>query len=172
MTAGNSSKRKLNKRTKLIYGEGDNDQTWLSYLKSLFAKNQSGIKIDNGSGGSPDSVLEKMMKRREFYEYAEKYALLDSDRKEIDIAKGIAEKNGIILIVSEGCLEFELLKIYGIPKMTLKRLKSNSNNAKSEFKKICRHNPDNYKKIFPKELLIGEYKKGNNWIKELIDVFE
>lgn len=165
-------KRRTQRNTILVYGEGSDDMAWIKYIKSLFAREKSGIKIDEGGGGSPVEVLEKMMKRREFLEYDKRYALVDSDRPEIDKARQFAKENRIDLMISRGCLEFELLSICGASKKVLNRAKIKSENAKVEFKKKCKHTEKDYSKAFPKNKLMAERLKGNEWLDRLISIFE
>lgn len=164
-------KRRAQIQTTMAYGEGSNDETWLIYIKELYAKGKRGIKIKNGGGGSPESVIIRMTKNIAFSEYERKFALIDSDRGHIDEARNLAKKNGITLIVSNQCLEVELLKIKNVSKSVRKIISTNSKEAKKEFLRRCSHNQDNYRKVFPKKVLNSERKK-SKWLDSIIRIFE
>ncbi len=165
-------KREVISTTILLCGEGSNDEAWLKYLKSIFATRNCRVKICNGGGGSPTSIIRKMTHREEFNYYTHRYVLIDSDRPETEEALIKARKNNIAVIISEQCLEVELLKLCNVTGNVLKRVKEDSKKAKEEFAKIGKHDSKSYSKLFPKTLLLTERKKGNKWLDELIGVFE
>ncbi len=164
------------RKTTLMYGEGSDDQCWLNYLKSLFAKEKT-VKIKNGGGGSPDSVIKRMVGDISFNDYDGKIALLDTDRPEFIEAKNLANEHSITLIPSNGCIELELLELLRIiyPKKVsgaaLKRARVNSHQAKAEFKKVCEHSPNAYAKFFTNETLI-EARSSSTWLDMLLAALE
>lgn len=172
----NIQRRKTVRRTTLIYGEGSDDKCWLDYLKEIFAKNKT-IKIKNGGGGSPDSVIEKMINDTGFRDYDARVALLDTDRPEFNIAEKLALDNDIHLIPSNGCIELELLTLMHIayPKAvssaTLKRARTSSKQAKTEFKKVCRHDTKVYIRIFPKNVL-EDIRSKSSWLDTILTKLE
>jgi hypothetical protein len=59
MSRSNPYKRKKRKakETILIYGEGVSEKVFLEYLKSLYIPDHVSIKVRNGKGGSPVSIV-------------------------------------------------------------------------------------------------------------------
>jgi len=76
------------------------------------------------------------------------------------------------LIVSDQCLEFELLKIIGMTASVSKRCRGDSSAAKREFHKKCKCPRNDYPKLFPKEKIIECRKRGNTWLDSLLNIFE
>lgn len=164
-------KVRLIKNNTLFAGEGSDDVKFLNHIKTLYMIKGKRIKIVNGTGGSPISVIEKMVKRPEFFDYERKYALLDDDREEITEAIEYAEKVGVNIITSETCLEFEQLRLLGVRNKIMNRIKRNSKLAKEEFHKYMSGHSYDFDKIFPYDLLDNE-RQNNAWLDKIIRVFE
>lgn len=169
-------KQRSVRRTTLIYGEGSDDKCFLEYLKGLYAREKT-IKIKNGGGGSPTSVIEKMTNTVDFGSYDAKIALIDTDRPEFDKAEKLAIERGINIVPSEGCIELEMLKLINIISSgklssgALKRAHASSQQAKIEFGKVCKHDTKVYAKLFPKRVLEIARAK-SKWLNSLITVLE
>lgn len=164
------------KQTRLVYGEGGDDGSWLKYLKSLLCWRSSNfvVKVKNGSGGSPVEVINDMTKLVEFSQYTSKYAVFDGDRAETEAAIRQATQCGINVIVSTGCLEEELLRIAG------KKLKVSSSRGtnidtrliKEQFISECgKHNEYCCAKHFPLGVL-EKKRSGSEWLDQIMKIFE
>ena len=162
------------------YGEGSADKNWLKYLKKLYIDRGKGIVyIDGDSGGSPKSVIEEMSRQPSFDAYPKKVVVVDDDRGESEMmeAERYIKSNDleVKIIVSECCLEYELLKISGcLDDNGLSKLK---NKASSEIKKIYKekcggYSKEDFAKHFPKNKL-DEARKTSPWLDGIIkNVFE
>ncbi len=113
MSRSNPYKRKKRKakETILIYGEGVSEKIFLEYLKSLYIPDGVAIKIRNGKGGSPASIVLDAI--NEWGAFDKKIVVLDNDKskKEINSAELLANKNKIKIIKNNPCLEATLLAI-------------------------------------------------------------
>ena len=165
-------KQRLVRKTALVYGEGSDDKCWLNYLKQLFVGEKT-IKILSGGGGSPNSVILRMTNHFGFRDYTVKIALLDTDRKEFNIATDLASQHAIKIIPSNGCLELEMLELghiihpQKISSASLKRARISSQQAKSEFEKVCKHDDKSYAKLFPKDVL-NEARSKSKWLNTIL----
>lgn len=155
----------------LAYGEGSDDEEFLRYIKRTYAQHKT-VKFDNGHGGSPTEVVATMLRRNDFSAYGSKIVLFDDDRPETKEAISNAKEKQILPVVSQQCIEYELLKIIGANKKALSRAKTSSQNAKKEFAKYgCEHTQESYAKNFPKDQL-DKTRKTNNWLNAIIEFFE
>lgn len=163
------------KESRLVYGEGSDDGSWLKYIKSLLYRRNCGftVKVKNGEGGSPVEVVCSMIKLTEFNQYDVRYALFDDDRKEVAEAIELAQEHDIIPLISHGCLEAELLTIIG-KSAVISRLKTSINTGaiKKKFKKECGgHNEYDYARHFPRQLL-DQVRGNNEWLDKIMQLFE
>lgn len=164
------------KQTRLVYGEGGDDGSWLKYLKSLLCRRSSNfvVKVKNGSGGSPVEVINDMTKLVEFSQYTSKYAVFDGDRAETEAAIRQATQCGINVIVSTGCLEEELLIIAGKRSRvsSTRRTSLDTRLIKKQFIVECGgHNERGYAMHFPLELL-EQKRSDSEWLDSLMKLFE
>ncbi|HBI17100.1 MAG: hypothetical protein UR60_C0021G0020 [Candidatus Moranbacteria bacterium GW2011_GWF2_34_56] len=158
-----NKKWKKQKRTILFYGEGADEDVFLRYLNTIYGKHNINlrIKIKNGSGGAPDMVVKKAINY--YGDFDARVVIIDTDRPKIEIeaARKMAKDSGVFLIENNPCLEALLLRILNVGKI-IKNKKSEY--YKKEFEKghICerkRCNVDEYKKIFPKNILDNKRKE-------------
>ena len=148
-------KRKAQK-TLLFVGEGPTEKAFLDYLKELYHQRWSGISIKNKSadGGSPDDIIRKAVKWVQFESYDNGCVLLDADIPIPEPSRKKASQKGINLYIPSPCIEGLFLKILG----DFSHINPDTQSCKSEFhRKYLTEDEatekDNYRKIFPKELL-------------------
>jgi len=164
-------KRREAKKTALLYCEGIDEKTFLSYLKMLFAKD-SGVfvTIKENHGGEANGVLNGVLKQ-DLRDWT--VCMYDIDTGfDVDLKREVEEK-GILCLENDPCLEVFLLNI-----LETKNYLHYKNQKSGDCKKIFetkylsnkkRKDKSNYKKIFPKELLIKRAKDIKN-LKTLIDL--
>lgn len=149
-------RKRVLKKTFLIYCEGLEEEIFVKHLKTLFTSAKANIKIQKGKGGSADQIVDQTTKVLGSFNL--RVVILDNDRaeKEIKKAKHLAKKNGILLIINDPCLEATLLTI--LDDLKKPSLSNPSQTHKKYFESYYiaankRANPRQYEKIFPKELL-------------------
>lgn len=114
-------------------GEGKGEYIFLQYLKSIYDKRYSNVKIERPvklSGGSPLKVVEDAigtLKHR--YNWSKDMEcsvviLVDNDRDEIRQARQLAKQNKFILLENNPNLEATLYSILG-KKFSKKQIKDN-----------------------------------------------
>jgi len=100
--------------------------------------------------------------------FDQKYIWVDTDREEINEARDLAEKTGIILFENIPCLEWEILKIYDKNKRIT--------NYKSAFVKkypnenLCEEKT--YSKLFPKKIIYQIKNNKNCLLSRIIELIE
>lgn len=150
-------KRRAASQILLMYGEGLEDETFLKYLKSIYHSRDTGtsIKIYNGRGGNPSSVIIRAV--HEPGGYSHRIVVLDNDKgaSEMQQARQEAISRSIDLIENTPCLEAILLAILNDGKNYSDK---QSSWCKSEFESNYldekkRTEINEYGKIFPKMLL-------------------
>jgi len=149
-------KRRVAGRTLLVCGEGLNEEIFLKYLRSLYARDSGvGVTIRNGKGGNAVNIV--IGAANNFGDFDKRVVVLDNDRgdEEMRLAKEEATNRGIEMIENTPCLEAILLAI-------LNGGKSYGNKQTSWCKKQFqlkymekkkRTELSEYGKIFPKKLL-------------------
>ncbi len=168
MSRSNPYKKKHRKakKTILIYGEGLGEEIFLKYLRLLY-NYESGVSviIRNGKGGNPKSIVVNAINELGYFE--RRIVVLDNDKGEQEIKEAFKEckKNNVEILLNTPCLEATLLCILNPNKIFETK---NSSWLKKEFEKKYmsrkkRIELDEYKNIFPKELLDNQKEK----VKEL-----
>ncbi len=101
--------------TALMFGEGKEDQVFLSHLVTLYAAGKNSTRpkltVRKGRGGSADGIVQDA--RKVPGNFNRRLVKLDQDKSqgEIDEAIRIAEHYHIQLVFSKPCLEGMLLSI-------------------------------------------------------------
>lgn len=148
-------KRRQASQTLLIFGEGLGEEMFLKHLKSLYSRDSDvAVTIRKGRGGTAYGIVIDADKVPGAFD--RKVVVLDNDKGkgEMDKARTEAVKRKIELIENTPCLEYILLSV-----LEDKNIKGkNSSQCKKEFEeryinKKKRNEPEEYAKIFPKELL-------------------
>ena len=154
-------KRRRASRTLLVFGEGFGEEMFLKHLKSIYLCRDSGIsiKICKGRGGTPHDIIIDAYRTPGAFD--RKIVILDNDRTKTEITKARQEarRRNIELIENIPCLEFLLVSI-----LDEKPSEKSSGWCKGEFEskylnKKKRGEPNEYKKLFPKELLDAKRSK-------------
>ena len=106
------ARRKRQKKiTVLIVGEGKSDAVFLNHMKPLYAHSSFSVKIVAANGGSPDSVVQRVVNEGD---YDRKFILIDEDIKvPQQCSKRCKSKNIKIIICSPQCLEGMILELLG-----------------------------------------------------------
>ena len=164
-------KKRVAKRTILIYGEGLSEEVFLKLLKSVYSSdNNTYIKIRHGKGGSPLDIVNDTIKELGYFD--KRVVMLDDDRKEIEKAVIKAKKYDIEVFRNQPCLEATLLLIL---QDKIQNIKSSSCFKKEfESKYICKkkkYEISEYIKIFHKSL-IEKARKKNEELNNLISIIE
>lgn len=119
----------------LLFGEGKADAIFLRHLANIMIDRNKGVtfRIGHGQGGSPEQVIERMIKKELFSaEYDRTLLLLDSDRPVTEAGLAILSKRSITLVRSTPCcLEGMLLTILDDPPPNRER--QLAKNWKSKF---------------------------------------
>jgi hypothetical protein len=159
------------KKTIFIGTEGDDDKIVIDHLKSLYQPELFSCKVRSMGGGSPVVTVNKTFQQASLGDYEIVYAIVDSDREELEEARLLAEKKHIILLCSEPhCLEGFILTLLNLGKIKLKNTKDCEEKLEGEFGKngIC---TDILEKRLPKKHL----EKCRHKIKaldNLLNIFE
>lgn len=103
----------------LLFGEGKADAVFLSHLAATLIGRKRGVtwRVSYGQGGSPQQVIQRMIKK-ELYSatFDDCLLLLDSDRPVTQAAYRLLEEHKITLVSSAPhCLEGLLLTILDDP---------------------------------------------------------
>lgn len=155
-------KRRHASKTLLLFGEGFNEEMFLKYLRSQYTRDRGiAVTIKKGKGGTADGIVIEAAKMPGAFD--RKIVILDNDKPktEMEKARREAKNRNIELIENTPCLEFLLLSIMNSEK---KPTGKNSVWCKNEFeskylKKQKRGEPDEYAKLFPKDLLDKQRSK-------------
>lgn len=101
------------KTTVLAVGEGENDASFLEYLKSLYVVRGCGthVKVDHAYGGSPETIVREAIKKMTRAEYDRAFLLLDTDTAWPQSATQAAREKSLTLVGSVPCLEGMILEI-------------------------------------------------------------
>lgn len=149
-------KRRVAKRTLLMYGEGLGEEIFLKHLRGMYAYNSgTKVKIRNGKGGTPRDVI--IGAANEIGGYNKRIVVIDNDKgkQEMENARKEAKTRNIELVEHSPCLEAMLLSILNDGKSFSDKT---SSWCKKEFQckyieKKKRSELCEYKKTFPKKLL-------------------
>lgn len=110
------AKRKVQKATLLAAGEGVVDKAFINHMKGIYArgvKTQT-VTVDAADGGSPQDMINYLVRKNRHASFDRKVLLLDSDVTIPQQARDKARKSGIELIESTPlCLEGMLLELLG-----------------------------------------------------------
>lgn len=169
------------RKTRLVFGEGETEEAFLKYLKSLYGRSCKEIscRVSSGNGGSPSSIIRRAMGRCLIEQYDECFIVLDSD---VGVHKDTVKKaiyalripvddvKYPVIIQCSPCIESLFLEIIGHTALpTCLECKSVfHDNYMSEKEKL---NPAKYVKWFPKDLL--EIKRNDLLVlDQIILIFE
>jgi hypothetical protein len=146
--------RRVQRKTLLIIGEGDAEEVFLKYLKTLLVGRNSGIqiKIGNAHGKGARNVIDHARKQWASIAYDQVAVLFDTDTDWSPEVEKHARDTGILILACTPCLETELLLLAGKPGP------QRTSDAKRAFHKAFNaeaHRPELYPAFFPLLLLEG-----------------
>jgi len=155
-TNPNKKKRRSANKTALIYTEGEDEDNFLKYLRSIYSFDRNiSVKIIRGRGGSADRLVIQAYKIQGSYD--RKIVVLDNDKehREMQKARLEAKNKNIELFEHTPCLEALLLSILNEGKNFSKKT---SKWCKNTYKSYNTNNKDKkhtafYVKHFPKKVL-------------------
>lgn len=142
-----SRKLRKTKRTILLCVEGDAEYAYASFLHKRYFSRASAwfVKLANHHGGSP--IQQVVTTKNDEGDFLERFCWVDCDKREFEEAQKLADKVGVVLIVSDPCVEAEILRIQKkrVPK------NSSSKTIKSALKATSfqPNTPESYNGILP-----------------------
>lgn len=170
-----SPKQRIQLKTIIIVGEGDTEKAFLDFLKSEFHQRGCGktVKIVSTDGGSPENILEYVIKQCQSADYSEIYLLIDTDVTWPLGFKEKAESFSIMLLPSKPCIESFFLTLLDegydwTTRSTRECKKVFHDNHLAEDQKT---ESKNYKKIFTRDELIEKSSNSQN-LKILINCLQ
>lgn len=152
-------KQRRTKKTILIVGEGPTEKAFLQHIKQLYVTRDMDIvvKVECGSGGSPQSVVEKAVRLKSSRSYDKCFVLVDSDvpfDPDKELQKRMNRKPRIEMLYATPCIEGLMLAILQHPKFS--QTKTTSDNCKRVFHEYIPEDKKTdrraYEGIFTKEI--------------------
>lgn len=166
--------RRVNDHSMLLYGEGDDDEKFLKYLRKVYAPHKAGVTFGNAHGGDPLHLVNSIKKKVGFDDFRKKLALFDSDRGNVQPAQAQLHNVGVQSVVSHQRIEVELLLVHGgATESQIRRARDSSSDAKTIFKEVCNcdFSMKSLERSFPKELLDAK-RDSSPWLDSLIEFIE
>ena len=155
-------KQRRTKKTILIVGEGPTEKAFLQHVKQLYVTRDMDIvvKVECGSGGSPQSVVEKAVRLKSSRSYDKCFVLVDSDvafEPDRELQKRMKKKPRIEMLNATPCIEGLMLAILKHPKFS--QTKTTSDDCKRIFNKYVPEDKKtdrrSYEGVFTKKILAG-----------------
>ena len=108
---------RLTRPTLLLVGEGSTEKPFLEHLRSLYCKDDAGVKVTirNAHGKGPSNIIKKTARFAHGIGYDRRVALLDTDITWTDQNKRLARQQKIDLIGAIPCIEGLFLSILNKP---------------------------------------------------------
>ncbi|MCD4779932.1 MAG: RloB domain-containing protein [Candidatus Omnitrophica bacterium] len=151
-------KQRRTKKTILIVGEGPTEKAFLLHIRDLYVTRDMplAVKVQCGSGGSPQSVVEKAIRLKQHYDKC--FVLVDSDvpfEPDKELQKRMKKKPRIEMLYATPCIEGLMLAILQHPKFS--QTKTSSDDCKRMFDKYVPEDKKTdkraYEGVFSKESL-------------------
>jgi len=158
-------KQRRTKKTILIVGEGPTEKAFLQHIKQLYVTRDMDVvvKVECGSGGSPQSVVEKAVRLKSSRSYDKCFVLVDSDvpfEPDKELLKRMKKKPRIEMLNATPCIEGLMLAILKHPKFS--QTKTTSDDCKRIFNKYVPEDKKtdrrSYEGVFTKEILEARRK--------------
>lgn len=167
-------KRRAASQTLLMYGEGLGEETFLKYLRSLYARGSGvSIIIRNGKGGNAVNIVIDASNAPGGFD--KRIVVMDNDKENTEMkqARWEAKNRGIELVENTPCLEATLLAILNDGENYSDQ---KSSWCKKEFEhkyldKKKRTELNEYEKYFSKDLL-DEQKTKLKELNKLISIMD
>ncbi len=146
-------------KTLLIYGEGKTEKAFCLFLKQLFVKRNSGVRItvDSGNGGGPVELIRKLKGKLERRAFDDCIVMMDTDLPWHDNFPKNINKTHIHYVGAKPCIEGMFLNLLSDSKFHLVR--HSSAKCKRLFHKNYldekeKYDKNNYRKIFNRQILL------------------
>lgn len=157
--------------TLLAVGEGDSEEAFLKYLRSLYCADHAGVSVTvrNAHGKGPGNVVNSALGHLRNRAFDRALALLDTDLEWTPKDRDAARKAGLRLIGSTPCLEGFLLQILELP------VPANSAQCKRAIAQALRADLteiSSYAPHFPKALLERARRQHLPELNVLLALFE
>ena len=147
------------RRTLLIYGEGQTERVFANFLKNVFVKRNSGVRItiDSGNGGGPAELMKKVSGKLKQRSFDDCVVMMDTDLPWPKSLPKRVNKTQIHYAGAIPCIEGLFLKLLNDPKYH--SMQHSSQKCKRHFHRKYlgeeeKHDKDNYHKIFKKQTLL------------------
>ena len=115
--------RKAVRKTLLVVGEGDTEEAFLKYLRSLYCCDGRGVTVTvrNAHGKGPEHVIDHTIRQTKMYQYGLCIAFLDTDIVWSARLLKRARQYKVTMVGSTPCFEGLLLSILGmkVPELSL-----------------------------------------------------
>ncbi len=153
-------KPRRTKKTILIVGEGPTEKAFLQHVQQTYVTRDMDIavKVESGSGGSPQSVIEKAIRLRSSRSYDQCFVLIDKDLPFVpagELKRRMSKKPSIQILNATPCIEGLFLTIVD-SKFSQEAKTTDSCKCAFEEKYIRQDKKSDkrsYTKIFPRDLL-------------------
>lgn len=108
-------KRRRERKTLLVVGEGHTEVAFLNYLKTLYCRSSSSVrvKVENAHGKGPENVLNTAIRMQNHASYDCVVAVLDTDIVWTDSLIRKARENKVQLVGNTPCIEALFLSLLG-----------------------------------------------------------
>lgn len=157
--------------TLLAVGEGDSEEAFLKYLRSLYCADHAGVNVTvrNAHGKGPGNVVSTAIGHMRNRAFDRALALMDTDLAWNKKDREAARKAGLSLMGSVPCLEGLLLKILGrpVPESSAQCKAAITQALQADLTEIS-----SYAKHFPKNLLDQARAQHVPELQALVDLFE
>lgn len=159
--------KRQTRKTVLFYCEGADDKAFLDFLKATFADNPAvRVTVKENHGKGADGVLRGALRQPSSDRTV---CMYDTDTGVNSEMKRIAERQGMIIVENDPCLEALLLLILEKKEYPGKTTSFFKRRFESEYlDEKQRKDKHRYESIFPKKLLLREMERCRN-LQILID---
>lgn len=101
----------LVRKTIFAFGEGEDEETYLRYLRPHFSSRERGIRIDNAGGKGPNHILDKAIRVRGGDAFDHSFILADADVEWSPNLIRRAKARHFEVILMRPCIEGMLIAI-------------------------------------------------------------
>ncbi len=108
-------KTRKQRKTLLVVGEGQTEVAFLNYLKTLYCRASTSVKVtvQNAYGKGPENILQTAIRKKKQAGYDRVIAVLDTDIPWTATLKKEAQSNDVDLIGNTPCIEALFLNLLG-----------------------------------------------------------
>lgn len=160
----------------LVYGEGADEETFLTFIKGIYGKSKAAI-ISNSRGGCASKTVNDLRRNTSYSVATKKYVVIDSDKptsgKEISDMQLLIGNEKIIPIISKWNIEYELLTLLRLSGVKVKaNIGDNPQTLKKKlFSVLGPFTTEDLSSFFQKSNL-DILRKKSEWLNQIISIFE